>query len=154
MTRQPSPGLVLYALCVPLWICPQVFVTSKNSNEKSDNCGSIATINILVGGLRSEAKEQTSDGGTNITASWMQDSVQMWPKDVSGIAMHVGLLCGEIGWWPHRDAFHLLISVVQVHLWNQVTSLNSVVTTGVQTGFVNLCSVEMPDGSLMSIVIV
>lgn len=145
---------MLCALCVPLWICPQVFVPSKNSNKMSDSCSSTATINILVGGLRSEAKEQTSDGGSNITTSWMQDSVQMWPKDMSGIAMYVGLLCGEIGWWPHRDAFHLLISVVQVHLWNQVTSLNSVVTTGVQTGFVNLCSVEMLDGSLMSMVIV
>lgn len=66
----------------------------------------------------------------------------------------LGLLCGEIGWWPHRDAFHLLISVVQVHLWNQVTTLNSVVTTGVQTGFVNLCSTGMPDSSFMSIAIV
>lgn len=35
---------------------------SENANRMPDNRGSTAAINILVGGLRSEAKEQTGDG--------------------------------------------------------------------------------------------
>lgn len=29
-----------------------------------------------------------------------------------------GLCCGEMGWWPHCDAFHLPISA-RVHLWSK-----------------------------------
>lgn len=43
---------------------------SKNSNRTLDNHGSTAVINILEG-LRSEAKEQTGDGGSDV-ASGMQ----------------------------------------------------------------------------------
>lgn len=49
---------------------------SENSNKMSDDCGSMATINTLVGGHRSEGKEQTSDEDSSITVAWMQVSVQ------------------------------------------------------------------------------
>lgn len=97
-------------------MCPQVFVPSKNSNRTLDNHGSTAVINILEG-LRSEAKEQTGDGGSDV-ASGMQGWVQMDLRTSAGFFCRQELPCGEMGWWPHRDAFHLLISV-QVHLWNK-----------------------------------
>lgn len=40
---------------------------SENSNKMSDDCSSTATINTLVGGHRSEGKEQTSDEDSSIT---------------------------------------------------------------------------------------
>lgn len=73
----------------------------------------------------------------------MQDLVQPWPKDVNCIIILLGPACGEIGWWHHCDAFHLLLSAVQVHLWNPVASLNAVVTTELQSGFViKQCSAQ------------
>lgn len=83
-----------YHLCPFVNLSPSICALWK-FKQKSDNQGSTAIINILVGGLRSEAKEQTSDGGSNITASWMQDSVQTWLKHVSCIAVYVGAAL----WW-------------------------------------------------------
>lgn len=131
----------------PLCICPQVFMPCKTQTKCHITVVPQQLSVCLLEDLDQRPKSKVSLMLGNKT--WSCLDWRPW-----AVLLFCWVLGGEIGWWHHCEAFHLLISAAQVHLWSQVSSLSFAVTTSLRSALVNLCSAAMPDGSFMSKVMV